>query len=182
MTYCPGTVEVMAVGLSGMGPCVLVADEADEPLRPAILYGIDTRAGRQIERLNNRYGAEEILRRCGSALSSQAVGPNWHGSQTKSQGFSLARRLYMPSSWLVRGCLAHVLDHHSASQCTPLYDTDALDWYWPWAEEIALGIDLPPLGWPGDAAGTVTLMPRQRPGCPRASQSLPARSTPGPRL
>ena len=40
-----GTVEVMAVGLSGMGPCVLVVDEADEPLRPAILYGIDTRAG-----------------------------------------------------------------------------------------------------------------------------------------
>ena len=63
----------------------------------------------------------------------------------------------MPSSWLVRRLSgAYVLDHHSASQCTPLYDTDALDWYWPWAEEIALGIDLPPLGWPGDAAGTVT--------------------------
>jgi xylulokinase len=153
-----GTVEVMAVGLSGMGPCVLVADEADEPLRPAILYGIDTRAGRQIERLNNRYGAEEILRRCGSALSSQAVGPKLAWIADEEPGiFGRARRLYMPSSWLVRRLSgAYVLDHHSASQCTPLYDTDALDWYWPWAEEIALGIDLPPLGWPGDAAGTVT--------------------------
>ena len=26
------------------------------------------------------------------------------------------------------------LDHHSASQCTPLYDIEARDWYTPWAE------------------------------------------------
>ena len=59
--------DVQAVGVSGMGPCVLLTDEADEPLRPAILYGVDTRSGRQIERLNDRYGAEEIQRRGGSA-------------------------------------------------------------------------------------------------------------------
>jgi xylulokinase len=35
--------DVQAVGVSGMGPCVLLADEHDEPLRPAILYGVDTR-------------------------------------------------------------------------------------------------------------------------------------------
>lgn len=68
------SVEVVAVGVSGMGPCVLLTDQADEPLRPAILYGVDTRAGRQIDVLNERYGAEEILRRCGSVLSSQAAG------------------------------------------------------------------------------------------------------------
>jgi xylulokinase len=63
----------------------------------------------------------------------------------------------MPSSWLVRGLTgAYVLDQHSASQCTPLYDTHAQDWYRPWADEVAPGIDLPPLRWPGEAAGTVT--------------------------
>jgi xylulokinase len=162
------TVEVVAVGVSGMGPCVLLTDEADEPLRPAILYGIDTRAGRQIEQLNDRYGAEQILRRCGSALSSQAAGAKiaWIADEEPAV-FARARRLYMPSSWLARRLTGeYVLDHHSASQCTPLYDVDALDWYQPWAEEIAPGIDLPPLRWPGDAAGTVTMKARATTGLP----------------
>src|SRR5437763_2862719 len=70
----PGDVEVQAVGVSGMGPCVLIADESDKPLRPAILYGVDTRATEQIRRLESQLGADEILHRCGSGLSSQAVG------------------------------------------------------------------------------------------------------------
>jgi xylulokinase len=147
--------EVEAVGVSGMGPCVLLADETDELLRPAILYGVDTRSGRQIERLNERYGADEILRRCGSALSSQAAGAKiaWVADE-EPELFARARRLYMPSSYLARRLTGeYVLDHHSASQCTPLYDT--LEQVW-WAHEIAGPIELPPLRWPGDAAGTVT--------------------------
>src|SRR5881392_1833198 len=31
--------DVVAVGVSGMGPCVLLTDADDTPLRPAILYG-----------------------------------------------------------------------------------------------------------------------------------------------
>jgi xylulokinase len=164
VTICRGllsdndTADVVAVGVSGMGPCVLLADEADHPVRPAILYGVDTRAGRQIARLDERYGAAEILDRAGSALSSQAAGPKiaWV-AETEPDLFARARRLYMPSSWLVRGLTgAYVLDQHSASQCTPLYDTHAQDWYRPWADEVAPGIDLPPLRWPGEAAGTVT--------------------------
>ncbi len=63
----------------------------------------------------------------------------------------------MPSSWLARKLTgAYVLDHHSASQCTPLYDTLARDWYVPWTERIAPGLELPPLRWSGEAAGMVT--------------------------
>ncbi|HYZ29664.1 MAG TPA: FGGY-family carbohydrate kinase [Thermoleophilaceae bacterium] len=151
-------VDVQAVGVSGMGPCVLLTDEADRPLRPAILYGVDTRSGVQIERLNERYGADEILRRCGSALSSQAAGAKiaWVADE-EPEVFARARRLYMPSSFLVRRLTgAYVLDQHSASQCTPLYDTLEQTWYAPWAEEIAFPIELAPLQWPGDAAGTVS--------------------------
>jgi xylulokinase len=151
-------VDVQAVGVSGMGPCVLLTDEADEPLRPAILYGVDTRSGRQIDRLNDRYGADEILRRGGSALSSQAAGAKvaWVADE-EPELFARARRLYMPSSYLARRLTgAYVLDHHSASQCTPLYDSLEQAWYGPWADEITGDIELPPLQWPGDAAGTVT--------------------------
>jgi xylulokinase len=150
--------EVQAVGVSGMGPCVLLADEHDEPLRPAILYGVDTRSGAQIDRLNARFGPDEILRRCGSALSSQAAGAKvaWVADQ-EPDVFARARRLYMPSSFLAHRLTgAYVLDHHSASQATPLYDTAEQAWYEPWAREIVGDIQLPPLRWPGDAAGTVT--------------------------
>ena len=151
--------DVQAVGVSGMGPCVLLTDAAAEPLRPAILYGIDSRAGRQIERLNDRYGADEILRRCGSALSSQAGGAKvaWVADE-EPELFARARRLFMPSSFLAyRLTGAYVLDHHSASQCTPLYDSLGEGWYRPWADDIVGAIELPPLQWPGDAAGTVSV-------------------------
>jgi xylulokinase len=150
--------SVTAVGVSGMGPCVALADEADTPLRPAILYGVDTRATEQIARLEAELGRDAVLRRCGSLLSTQAVGPKiaWlaeHEPETAAR----ARRLYMPSSYLVcRLTGTYVLDHHSASQAVPLYDSVAQEWYEPWARHIAPRLELPPLRWPGDIAGHVT--------------------------
>ncbi|MCY1138117.1 FGGY-family carbohydrate kinase [Actinoplanes sp. Pm04-4] len=140
---------VAAVGVSGMGPCVLVTDEAGTPLRPAILYGIDTRATEQIDALNREL--DGILERCGSVLSTQAVGPKLAWLAEHEQTGS---RLFMPASWLAYQLTgAYTLDYHSASQCTPLFDTHALDWYRPWAQRIAPDLELPPLAWPGDVAG-----------------------------
>ncbi|MET9859162.1 FGGY-family carbohydrate kinase [Streptomyces smyrnaeus] len=161
--------EVVAVGLSGMGPCVLLTDADDVPLRPAVLYGVDTRAVDQIARLGEELGVEEIRRRCGSDLSSQAAGAKiaWVADE-EPELFARARRLYMPSSWLVRNLTgAYVLDHHSASQTTPLYDTVARRWYAPWADRIAPGIELPPLRWSGEAAGTVTAEAARSTGLPQ---------------
>jgi xylulokinase len=58
----------------------------------------------------------------------------------------------------------YVLDHHSASQCSPLYDSREHAWIGEWAEEIAPGLDLPPLAWPGEVAGTVTEDAAERTG------------------
>ncbi|WP_345645346.1 FGGY-family carbohydrate kinase [Streptomyces siamensis] len=164
----PGDTGVVAVGVSGMGPCVLLTDEHDAPLRPAVLYGVDTRSVRQIRRIEERLGAEEIIRRGGSALSTQAAGPKiaWIADE-EPELYARARRLYMPSSWLVGNLTGnYVLDHHSASQCTPLYDTLACEWYAPWAAEVAPGIELPPLRWPGEAAGTLTARAARETGLP----------------
>jgi xylulokinase len=153
-----GDVAVAAVGVSGMGPCVLLTDENDTPLRPAILYGVDTRAAAEVASLTQELGADEILERCGSALSSQSVGPKlaWLRDH-ESELFARARRLYMPSSWLVRRLTGeYVLDLHSASQCTPMFDTRAMAWYRPWSDPIAPGLELPPLRWAGEMAGRTT--------------------------
>ncbi|GHJ24014.1 FGGY-family carbohydrate kinase [Streptomyces albus] len=160
--------DVLAVGVSGMGPCVLLTDADDTPLRPAVLYGVDTRAGAQISRLDAELGREEIRRRCGSLLSSQAAGAKIAWIADEEPGlFARARRLYMTSSWLVRKLTgAYVLDHHSASQATPLYDTHAQDWYTPWTELVAPGLPMPPLRWSGEAAGTVTAEAARLTGLP----------------
>ncbi len=133
-----------------------------------MLYGVDTRSAGQVERLHGELGEDEIRRRCGSALSSQAAGPKvlWIAEQ-EPQAYARARRLFMPSSWLARRLTsAYVLDHHSASQCTPLYDTSAQSWYAPWCARVAPGLELPELRWPGEAAGTVTHEAAARTGLP----------------
>ena len=157
---------VDAVGVSGMGPCVLLTDEEMRPVRPAILYGVDMRATAQIDSLTERYGNDAILKRCGSVLSTQAVGPKLQWvADNEPDTFARARHLLMPSSWLAWHLTGeYVLDHHSASQSTPLYDTDARDWYAPWADDIAPGLRLPPLKWAGDVAGTVTAAAAERTG------------------
>jgi len=152
-------VDVVAVGVSGMGPCVLLTTVQGRPLRPAVLYGVDTRATEQIETLTAELGGADAIReRCGSALSSQAVGPKlaWL-ARNEPETYAESRRLFMPASWLAyRLTGEYVLDYHSASQCTPLFDTHALGWYRPWSDLIAPDLELPPLRWPGDVAGTTT--------------------------
>lgn len=154
----PDHADVVAVGVSGMGPCVLLTDEAHRPVRPAILYGVDTRATAQIDALTAELGEQEVLSRCGSALTTQAVGPKLRWvAEEEPEAFERARRLFMPASWLgfqLTG--AYGLDYHSASQCTPLFDTGDLQWYGPWVARIAPTLELPPLRWSGDVLGEVT--------------------------
>ncbi|AWW35892.1 sugar kinase [Streptomyces sp. AS58] len=163
--FCAITRELLShgepvdtVGVSGMGPCVVPADSANRPLRPAILYGVDTRARTQIARLEADLGREAVLDRCGSVLSTQAVGPKvaWL-AEHEPDVFAVARRLFMPASFLAHRLTgAYVLDHHSASQSVPFYDTRAQQWYRPWVDAVWPHAELPDLRWPGDPAGTVT--------------------------
>ena len=163
-----GDVEVTAVGVSGMGPCVLLTDGDGTPLRSAILYGVDTRATRQIDTLTQELGEQAILERCGSALTTQAVGPKLRWvAENEPDLFARAKRLFMPASWLGYQLTGRYgLDFHSASQCTPLFDTEALDWHRPWADGIAGGIELPPLAWAGDVIGGVTSAAADQTGIP----------------
>jgi xylulokinase len=160
--------EVAAVGVSGMGPCVLLADEHDEPVRATILYGVDTRAGAQIERLTAELGVDEITRVGGSVLTSQAGGPKiaWVADE-EPDAWARARRLFMPASWLARKLTgAYVLDHQSASQVSPLYDIENARWHVPFWERYAAPLEQPALAWAGDIAGNVTPSASELTGIP----------------
>ncbi|CAM00283.1 xylulokinase [Saccharopolyspora erythraea NRRL 2338] len=145
------------LGVSGIGPVLLPADGDGNPLRPAILYGVDTRATEQIAALTEELGADEILRRGGSALSSQAVGPKirWL-AEHEPETYRRTEMLLMCSSYLVHRLTGrYVLDHHSASQCDPLYDLAARDWSAQWAARVAPDLPLPELAWPTEVVGHV---------------------------
>lgn len=154
----PALANVRGVCVSGIGPCLLPVDANGNALRPAILYGIDTRASAEITELNERYPAEELLTSGGSPLTSQAVGPKllWLRHH-EPDVWERTERFLMASSFAVlRLTGEYVLDHHSASQCNPLYDLPGERWRQDWAAEIAPGLELPRLVWPGEPAGMVT--------------------------
>lgn len=160
--------RIAGVCVSGIGPCVVPCDEAGQPLRPAILYGIDTRATAEVASIEARLGAEAILARGGSALSSQALGPKLEWIRRHEPDvWSRTRGWYMASSFVIRRLTGeYVLDHHSASQCDPLYDLGAGTWAEDWAESIAPGVPLPRLVWPGERVGEVSARGAELSGIP----------------
>lgn len=160
------------LAVSGIGPVLLAADADGTPLRPAILYGVDTRAEREIAELTDELGAEAILARAGTALSSQAVGPKWRWlARHEPEVFERTALFLMCSSYLVHRLTGeYVLDHHSASQCDPMYDLHAADWARDWAERVAPGVELPRLVYSSEVAGRVTAAAAAETGLP---QGLP---------
>ena len=150
--------RIVAVCVSGVGPSFLVCDEADQPLRPAILYGIDMRATAEIEELTQRFGAADILQRGGTPLTTQAVGPKalWV-RRNQPEVWSKATGWYNSNSFIVKRLTGeYVLDHHTASQCDPLYDIRANTWYQPWYDDVMAGLAAPRLAWPSEVVGQVS--------------------------
>lgn len=171
-THGDGPIDAVAV--SGIGPCLLPADAAGTPLRPAILYGVDTRATAQIARLAEQFGADTVLARCGSPLTSQAIGPKlaWLAEQ-EPQVAGATRRWFMASSYLAfRLTGEYVLDHHSASQSVPLYSPRANAWIDEWCEAIAPGVEFPRLAWPTEIIGEVTAAAAAQTGLPEGTPVL----------
>ncbi|PSL04680.1 xylulokinase [Haloactinopolyspora alba] len=150
--------RIGAVCVSGIGPTVLVGDDAGRPLRPAILYGVDTRAVGVAAELEAELGADEVLRRCGSRLSSQSAGPKVEWVRRhEPEVWQRTRHLFMANSYVVyRLTGAYVLDHHSANQCQPMYDRARCAWIPEWSDRVAPGLELPELRWPAEVAGHIT--------------------------
>jgi len=152
-----GKRPIAGVGVSGVGPCLLLCDSSGAPTRPAILYGIDMRATAEIDELTDRYGAEQITASCGKQLSTQAVGPKLLWVQRhEPEVWTRSVRWFNSSSFITNRLTGeYALDHHTASQCDPLYDPRSREWHQNWASELTGDVALLRLAWPGDVVGTV---------------------------
>ncbi|QIS20260.1 FGGY-family carbohydrate kinase [Nocardia terpenica] len=154
----PAGDRIAGVCVSGVGPCLVLCDERGEPVRPAILYGVDTRATVEIAELTELFGAEAIVARAGKSLSSQAVGPKveWV-RKNEPEVFGRARRFYSSNSFIVAKLTGeYIQDHHTASQSDPLYSIRDFDWNTEWAGRILGALPLPRLVWPSEVVGAVT--------------------------
>jgi xylulokinase len=150
--------SIAAIGTSGIGPCMLPVDDAGRPLMNAVLYGVDTRAAREIADLNREIGEAKILERCGNALTSQAVGPKilWL-KRNRPEIFAATHKILNSTSFLVHRLTGrYTIDQYSAGNFSPFYMADRQ----AWSDELAPGIismdKLPELMWTTDIAGHVT--------------------------
>jgi xylulokinase len=148
---------IVGICISGVGPSLVFCDADLVPLRPAILYGIDTRATEEIDLFCRRFGNEAILASAGKCLSSQALGPKLEWVRRNEPDiWRAARGWYGCHSFIVAKLTGeYVLDHHTASQCDPLYRVPEFGWHHHWAMEICEPMPLPRLAWPGEVIGTV---------------------------
>jgi xylulokinase len=158
MAQVPAGGVVAGMCVSGVGPCLVLCDDQLRPLRPAILYGIDTRATAEIDSLTAEFGEADILERAGTLLSSQAVGPKLEWVRRhEPEVFDRATGWYGSNSYIAAKLTGeYVIDHHTASQCDPLYATRRFDWNHDWAQRLCGHLPLPRLVWPSDVVGAVT--------------------------
>ncbi|MBS2549942.1 FGGY-family carbohydrate kinase [Catenulispora sp. NL8] len=169
-----GPQPIDAIAVSGIGPCLLPADAEGRPLRPAILYGIDTRATAQIAEQSERLGGGIVLARCGSPLTSQAIGPKFGWlAEHEPKVAAATRRWFMASSYLTfRLTGEYVLDHHSASQSVPLYSQRENAWIEDWCRQIAPDVEFPRLAWPTEIIGGITAGAAAETGLPAGTPVL----------
>ena len=150
--------DVGAVAVSAIGGCMLPVDAAGRPLRPGVLYGIDTRAVDEIAWLNEQFGEEPMFELGGMALTSQAIGPKilWL-KRNEPDIYARTHKFITASSYLVLKLTGeYVIDRHTGCYYNPLIDVHATAWDDRFAEPIVELERLPKLLWSDEIAGEVT--------------------------
>lgn len=122
--------EVRSLGVSTLSPCVLAVDEQGNPLRKAILYGVDVRASDQIQRFNRELGMKTVLERYGQPMSSQTAGPKilWI-KDNEPEVFQRAYSFVPATTYMVHQLTGRwTLDRYVAPSYAPFFRIDTMQW------------------------------------------------------
>lgn len=121
--------QIAAVGVSTIAPCCLPVDKDLKPLRKAILYGVDVRAGREIDELQEEYGEEYLLNHCGSPVSSQTPAAKLCWLKRHEPEMHKAYKFLTGSSYVVAKLTGvFAIDHYTAASWVPMYNIAGRDW------------------------------------------------------
>ncbi|HLT57822.1 MAG: hypothetical protein LOD91_04125 [Limnochordales bacterium] len=161
--------DVAAIGCSGVCPVVLPVDKDGQPLRPAILYSIDTRALAEAQELERQLGRERIVEDSGQPLSSQSVVPKllWLRRHEPAV-WARTHKILGATGYLVfRLSGAMVVDPFTAGDGGLGYTLRSGQWNEALLAEIGLPADLfPRLAWPTEVVGTLQAEPARELGLP----------------
>ncbi len=151
--------DIAAVGVSALAPTMLPVDAHGRPLRPGILYGIDTRAHVEIERLNRELGWDAAGASPGRRLQAQSVFPKivWFRKH-EPERWRQTRKILGATGYIVHRLTgAYVVDPVSAEALAPFYDTAGRSWDPAMCDRFQLPIlVLPEIHESSDVVGTVT--------------------------
>jgi xylulokinase len=150
--------QIMAVGTSAIGPCVLPISADGRPLRPGILYGIDTRSSAEVAHLEQVLGRQNIFHRSAANLDSQAAGPKILWIRNNEPEIYSKTRWFLTSQAYLVYKLTGVpsIDIYSACCFAPLFDIYNFGWYPDVAEHITPLSRLPQAYWSCEIIGGVT--------------------------
>jgi xylulokinase len=149
--------DVKAVGLTGQMHGLVLLDEADEPLRPAILWN-DQRTGAECDEMRATVGAERLIATTGNDALTGFTAPKilWVRNHEPDL-YTRAAHVLLPKDYLrLRLTGTHAMDKAGAAG-TVLFDLAGRDW----SPSILADLNLDPAWFPptfeGPAVtGTVT--------------------------
>jgi xylulokinase len=164
--------EIASMACSAIGPCVLPIDADLNPLRPGILYGVDSRARDQISQLIERFGASAIFEKTGNSLTSQSAGPKIMWIAQNEPDIAAKTKWYVTSqSYLVAKLTSKVvMDHGTAGYFHPIYDLSNKRWDVSDCTDFVSDDQLPELAWATDVAGYVTEAAARQTGIPEGTR------------
>ncbi len=132
--------SIAAIGVSAISPAIVPLDAAGTPLRPAILYGIDTRATAQIAALHAALGGEAaFFARYGTQLSAQSVAPKLRWiRENEPDVFARTEQILSAEGYVVWKLTGEsVLDIYDATAYAPLFDPAQRTWDPAFADLVA---------------------------------------------
>jgi xylulokinase len=150
--------QILSIGVSAIGSCVLPIDEQGKPLRPGILYGIDTRAVDEIDYLEKVIAKKDLPEFEGLKLTSQTSGPKILWIRNHEPEVYRKTRWFLTSQAYVVFRLTGVpsIDIYTAGGYAPMFDSKNIRWMSEMEDEITEVERLPDFYWSHEVVGSVT--------------------------
>jgi len=150
--------EIAGIGISTIMAAITAVDENCNPLRNAILYGIDTRSQKQAKELNEQIGVDRMIEISRYACDVESFGPkikwimdNEPEVYAKTKHFTIASG-FLTAKLTGRYCV----DRYSAMRAQPMLDYRTMTWSNELTEYVCPKEMLPEIVNTTDVIGTVT--------------------------
>jgi xylulokinase len=156
------------MSVSTTAPCVLPVDVTGRPLRPGIMYGIDTRASKQIMEIEEHIGKEHIFEMTGQHLSSQSCCPKIRWIEQEEPGiWERTDSILTSSGYIVYRLTGRkTVDMYNAIGYAPLFNIRERRWDSTYEDKLFSLDLLPEILWSTEIAGTVSRKAAEQTGLP----------------